>query len=502
MKKIILVDLGDKRRENNEPIGMESIASYARYNSNYSIDLQWLNIDANISNLVNYDIIGISLNIGNLDVFDSIYELVSDKIVILGGNIPTFAYIELLQKYENIICSIGEGEETFLHLVDYFDGNVRNTPLCDIPNIAFNIDGKVFETFRKPFNLGSAPMLDRNKRIIDFIKTTNGIARIEASRGCSWRGCSFCCVNAKYADPSWRGFSIKKIINELINLSNLGILSPYFTDEDFFGRQPSRVIALSEAIINLKSQGVINDKMDFFISILTNDIMDAEGRAALLSFKKAGLREVFIGIESIGREQLKRYNKKAASDDNKEAISYVRSLGLQLDLGFILFDPEMSFEELQINVEYIDLLKLSVHDSRSLKRLRIQPKTAYANRYISSLPLDVNNVEYPYTFKDERVNLAYNMYEEWENENKSKVWRFQALTRGENVSEREVLKQIMGKIRSADFEALKLILDYLAEKITTNTYIENINKLREKKLTVMNSFVLQKNRTTSKSARE
>lgn len=230
--------------------------------------------------------------------------------------------------------------------------------------------------------------------------------------------------------------------------------------------------------------------------------MDAEGRAALLSFKKAGLREVFIGIESIGREQLKRYNKKAASDDNKEAISYVRSLGLQLDLGFILFDPEMSFEELQINVEYIDLLKLSVHDSRSLKRLRIQPKTAYANRYISSLPLDVNNVEYPYTFKDERVNLAYNMYEEWENENKSKVWRFQALTRGENVSEREVLKQIMGKIRSADFEALKLILDYLAEKITTNTYIENINKLREKKLTVMNSFVLQKNRTTSKSARE
>lgn len=58
--------------------------------------------------------------------------------------------------------------------------------------------------------------------------------RLEGSRGCSWNKCSFCCIGAKYADSNWNGFSIDKIITELVELSEYGFRSPYFTDEDFF----------------------------------------------------------------------------------------------------------------------------------------------------------------------------------------------------------------------------------------------------------------------------
>lgn len=492
MKKIILVDLGENRKENNEPIGIECIATYVESNSEYKVDIQWLNIDDDFQNLVNYDIIGISLNIGNLDVFDRIYKVISERIVVVGGNIPTFAYEELLQQYSDIICSIGEGEETFLRLIEFLEVNTITPELETVPNIAFKLEDQKFKSDRKPFDINSAPDLKRNREIITAIKETNGIVRIEASRGCSWRHCSFCCVNSKYADPRWRGFSIDKITRELVELSNLGILSPYFTDEDFYGSNPNRVVELAESIIDLKQKGQINNKMDFFLSILTNDIATSEGREALIALKKAGLREVFMGIESIGQEQLKRYNKKAAPDDNKRAINFVKSLDVQVDLGFILFDPEMSIGELALNIKYIEELHINISDSRSLKRLRIQPKTSYAKKYIdSSFALDINNIEYPYVFIDKKVDKVYRLYKEWEEENLNRVWRYQALTRGENVLNRENLKQSLGRIRAVDFEALKLILFYVKENNSDNNYVSSLNELRTKKETLMHVFESQ-----------
>lgn len=89
------------------------------------------------------------------------------------------------------------------------------------------------------------------------MKKHHGIVRLEGSRGCSWNKCSFCCVNAKYANPAWRVFSIDKIINELIEISDMGFHAPYFTDEDFFGQEYDRAIELGERIIQLKTQGQI-----------------------------------------------------------------------------------------------------------------------------------------------------------------------------------------------------------------------------------------------------
>jgi len=488
--KVLLLDLGDNRKENNEPISLGCLAANIN-NANVIVDIEWYNMEYNVANVINYDIIGISMNIGTLPVFDKIYShFLPQQIIIVGGTIPTFGYSQLLDKYENIYCCIGEGEETFSQLLDVVITDKTLRTKDNIPNIAYKTNGKLHITDRKPFNINLANKVFRKKEIIDFIKETNGIVRIEASRGCSWRKCTFCCVNSKYADPKWRPFPIDKITNELIELSDMGVTSPYFTDEDFFGGNPNRVKELAESILELKNKKLINPQMDFFISAMANDITCKKGEEAIIAFKKAGLREVFIGIESMEKGQLKRYNKLAKTDQNAKVIKFLKNNELQIDMGFILFDPNLAFQGLINSIEYIDNLSLSKTDSRSIKRLRIQPCTKMGDDFniSSDKDLDLNNLEYPYEFTDQKVSEVYKKYKKWEEEYMNKIWKYQALTRGENVSNRLSLKRQLGAIRDIDFIELKNITELIRGNICQNEYDSREAQLRKDKKSAMDIF--------------
>lgn len=501
MFKILLIDLGDIRGELNEPLGIECISSRIIREGNVKVDICWYSmIESNLfDNLLQYDCIGISMNIGTLKRFEEIYNFLmkakKNKFsLILGGCIPTFAYKQLLEKYDNIVCIYGEGEDAFYDVVNCFINEACsiNDRLLQIGNLAFNLDNQIVITPKKPINLELGDTIVRDLHILEYIKMNHGIVRLEGSRGCSWNKCSFCCVNAKYADPNWRGFPIDKIIKELIEISNMGFRAPYFTDEDFFGQEYNRAIELGNRIIDMKSQGIIRKDLNFFISILAADAICESGKKALTVLKEAGLREVFLGIESLEKEQLKRYNKKASVDTNTKAINFINQIGLRIDSGYILFDPEMSFEALGINIKYIDSLKLNQFDSRSLKRLRIQPLTTICNTLSNVIidDLDINNLEYPYKFIDRKVNEVYREYKAWEDENLEETWKIQSVSRGEISEEfRNKLKSILSQIRDIDFGVLNKIYMYVRDDITNiqNSDFIKIQKQRKEQL-IKNAF--------------
>lgn len=482
MKKLLLIDLGDVRGELNEPLGIECISSRVVREENIKVDICWYSMmeSDSFDDLFQYDFIGISMNIGTLYRFEEIYDffMKSNSIkfpLILGGCIPTFAYKQLIEKYDNIICIYGEGEEAFFELIHNYtkDSFGINEKLLEIGNLAFKLNDKMIITPKKSLNLELEDTIVRNTAILKYIKENQGIVRLEGSRGCSWNKCSFCCVNAKYADPSWRGFPIDKIIKELIEISNMGFHAPYFTDEDFFGQEYDRAIELGNRIIELKSEGRIQKDMNFFISILAADAICEAGKKALTVLKEAGLREVFLGIESLEKEQLKRYNKKASVDTNTKAINFINEIGLHIDSGYILFDPEMSFEALGININYIGSLGLNQFDSRSLKRLRIQPLTNICDTMSNVIvgELDINNLEYPYKFTDERVSRVWEEYKVWEDEKSKEAWKIQSASRGEvDENLRKELKLILGKIRDLDFNVLNKIYTSVKDDIA---YISN-----------------------------
>lgn len=471
MKKLLLIDLGDLRGELNEPLGIECISSRVIRKGNIKVDMQWYSMTNSIpyDDLKQYDFIGLSMNIGTLSRFEEIHDFLAKSKkkcgpLILGGCIPTFAYEQLIDRYEDIVCIYGEGEEPFFQLIQNYinDTFCIDERLLSISNLAFKLNGATRITGKKPLDLMAEGITVRNVFILDYIKRNHGIVRLEGSRGCSWNKCSFCCVSAKYADPSWRGFSIEKITNELIELSNMGFHAPYFTDEDFFGQKYDRAIELGNTIIALKKQGKIREDMNFFISILAADAVCEAGKKALAVLKEAGLREVFLGIESLEKEQLLRYGKKANVDINTKAMRYIEEIGLSIDSGYILFDPEMSFEALGINIEYIGSLRLNQFDSRSLKRLRIQPLTQICTTLSGVITdgLDVDNLEYPYRFRDERVSKVYYEYQQWEKADLTDSWKIQSASRGEVDEEfRYKLKSLLGQIRDLDFDVLKKIYE-------------------------------------------
>ncbi len=500
--KILLLDLGTPRDEFNEPIGIECIANYLKNKTdNLYIDLDSYDMYEvyDKSKIPQYDILGISINIGTLDRFDDIYKFIKVnnlKIPIIVGNaIPTFAYKELISLYDDIVCIRGEGEEAFLKIVEIYKntGVISKESLTGVSNIVIKNINDISCSKMHTLDLSEIDMTVRELGFINYIKNNNGIMRIEGSRGCHWGKCNFCCINSKYGEGTWRGYDLNKVLNELIILSNSGINSPYFSDEDFFGQQYDRIETLSSQIIQAKTKGIISPNMNFFISILAADVVSDEGFKALKKLKEAGLREVFIGIESGEQNQIKRYQKKANVDINIFALEKLKYLDLQVDIGFILFDPFLKYEELCKNLSYLETIKLNDYDSRSIKRLRIQPLTSIEHKYKDVIVggLDINNLEYPYRFIDEKVEYAYNLYSEWEVKYSREVYRMQALSRGEVESEetREKIKKLLSVIRDNDFKVLKNITHYIEGSITDIEYRNRMDNSLKQKESVLESFL-------------
>jgi radical SAM superfamily enzyme YgiQ (UPF0313 family) len=125
----------------------------------------------------------------------------------------------------------------------------------------------------------------------------------------------------------------------------------YFADANFFGpgragqERALRIAALiKERRIRFGIEGRVNDIHDETIGALAD----------------AGLHRLLIGIESGRDASLKRLNKMTTVAQNEEAIRILRKHGIEPNVGFIMFEPDASLEDLRCNLEFLkrnDLLR-------------------------------------------------------------------------------------------------------------------------------------------------
>jgi hypothetical protein len=478
MLKILLWDLGTQRDEINEPLGIEMLAgALENQAAEFAVDLRWENATRNglAPDLKPFAMVGLSVKLGTLPLLTRIIETVRNlsrqPVVLLGDVLPTFAFREILALFPEVICVVGEGETALRALVRSIvePGRSRAETLSRIPNLAFMSQGTLVLT--KRFQEDPKALLKPDRRFVDWTLRQGGILRIEGSRGCGWSRCQFCCVKSKYGAGGWRPFPISHILDQLAELSSAGVRGPYFTDEDFLGGDTERALSLAESIIHAKRDGAIAAQMSFLISARTNDIASCAGERALDALKRAGLREVFVGVESGSSAQLRRYGKRVTPDLNKHALGVLRKLGLQIDIGYILFEPETTFDELKINAQYLYELDLVDHYSRSIKDLRVQPLTGLAEKYarkgIISGALDLNTLRYPARYTDERVAWVRDKFVEFETEGMEEIYSLQSLCRGEAESDQIRLsaKKRLGRIRQIDLDQLSTLIAYASREI-------------------------------------
>ena len=189
---------------------------------------------------------------------------------------------------------------------------------------------------------------------------TYSTMNIAASRGC-FGDCSFCFINPFYGCRQRRERSIVSFESELeLRLNRRTISSIYFIDPSFVGygaRQKKRVKTISEIVKGHNLPFGFETRVDTIdeslVSMLANN----------------GAASLFLGIESGCDTALQRINKRITKKQITRAVQCIRNSPITLSVGFIMFEPDTTLDELIENYALLEKLGLLAHHDQTINML-------------------------------------------------------------------------------------------------------------------------------------
>lgn len=329
-------------------------------------------------------------------------------LVAVGGHTPSLAWRETLSACPGIDAVVrGEGELTFLELVEKVLGG---RSWQDTRGIAFLRDGSPVVNPPRDLiaDLNDLPPPDHD--LLPHVLSQGGHATVYSSRGC-YGNCSFCSIKAFYnlaSGPKWRAMSPEAVVDEIERLHrDYGADEFRFSDDNFVG--PGR--AGKERGFEI-GRGIIRRhlKVRFMISARADNV----DRDLLALLKEAGLTQVFLGVEAGVQTMLDRFNKGVTVEENRRAVSIIRELGIEPVIGFILFDPDTTTQELCENLTFLKSIGLTEGGLNSrldvLNRLEVYPGTPAEEKLKLEGNLRGDFTDYRYGFRDPVVSVIYHSF--------------------------------------------------------------------------------------------
>ena len=320
--------------------------------------------------------------------------------IIVYGFYPTFAYKTLLELYPSITYVIrGEPEYTFCKLCSVLK---KGTDPGAVKGIAFRRDRALVVTERpRPIDdLDALPLPYRTEE--QRALTQDGI-NVLGSRGC-YGSCSFCYINNFYGvKGEWRGRTPGNIYEEVTMIS---AARPeeyvYFVDANFFGPGTGgqeRALQIAELFKTVKG-------LTFGMECRVNDVREA----SLNHLVDAGLRHVFLGVESASPSCLKRIKKNTTIQQARSALALLRRYGIEPHIGFIMFEPDSELHDIRANFDFLISHNLLSGLSKTVDLL-YHPEIVLMGTDNSRLLASAGRIELSahsdyqgiYTFKDRRV---------------------------------------------------------------------------------------------------
>jgi len=420
------------------------------------------------------DVVGISIPQStyelSIDLISSIVKEKQQTKIVLGHAIPTYSPYSFLEKFPQVIIVRGWGEESFQLLIQHFYFN--NPPnIAYIPNLFYISNNQIITTITKWPNEIISP---------NRITGKGYFPRIEASRGCQYNKCSFCtrppCNNGKLTS-TWRRKNLPTVINEIKDIAIHGNTVFTFTDEDFVGSDIMGAIEIGNTIKqigNLKFS--LSVRADNILNHSDTDSQKLERRRLFKLLKEAGLYQVFVGLESLSNTQLKRYGKNISIKDNIKAISELKKIGINYEIGFMLFDPLLTMDELDENLSMLQKTKFWMNIGQLYNYLRPQIDSAYLNLLNK---VQINNkynpdmISYDYDFINKDINSIYHYARMWLNEFDPIYLRARSL---KNNYQDQCYIDFINNIRFLQFELLKYLFINTQKKTMINLSIYNYQR--------------------------
>lgn len=326
-----------------EPLGIELIASAAR-RAGHDVRL----IDLQVEPVGNYarmvrewqpEAIAISCNyLANVpevvELAKTAATLQPGCFVFVSGHSASFIARELLDHGAGSIDCVlkGEAETSLATLLEAAAQRAREG-LLDVPGVV-TVEGQgPAPGFTKSLDdLVAARDLLRYRRKY-FIGVLDPCASIEFSRGCPW-DCSFCSAWTFYG-RSYRIKSASAAVDELKRIREPGV----FIVDDVAFIQAEHGMAIGEAIAR---QGI---KKQFYLETRGDVLL--RNKDVFRFWKSLGLRYMFLGVEAIDEEGLKRHRKRVTLSKNFEALEFARSLGIMVAINIIV-DPDWDSRQFEV----------------------------------------------------------------------------------------------------------------------------------------------------------
>jgi radical SAM superfamily enzyme YgiQ (UPF0313 family) len=251
-------------------------------------------------------------------------------VIVFGGVHATFESEEALQESDYVLR--GEADMTFVSFLDALRKGERRPRLA---GLSWKTGGGAHHEplSKRPVGMDVLPSPDWSL----FEGYRPRVGAVMTSRGCP-HDCSFCSVTAMLG----RRYRMRSLDLVMQDLSQTRSKNVFFYD-DHFAANPERTKQLLRRII--AERGKTHHVKRFSAQVRVEVGKDPE---MLELMRRAGLRQLFIGFESVNPRSLELYNKHQDLKDVGEAIRAIHRHGIWIHGMFVLgsdADTLATFEE-------------------------------------------------------------------------------------------------------------------------------------------------------------
>ncbi|WP_218028468.1 B12-binding domain-containing radical SAM protein [Mycobacterium pseudokansasii] len=296
--------------------------------------------------------------------------------IALGNVIATLNYERILGEYDCFdFVVVGDGEVAFTELALAV---VNGAGVEGIAGLARRDEqGRIVCSPSGLVDLDELPWPAREE--LPTVLGDGFAASVFTTRGCPYR-CTFCgtgAVSAMLGRTSYRVKSVDAVVDEIGYLvSDFDVKFLSITDDLFVSKHPGsqqRAVEFASAMIG---RGI---DVNFMIDIRLDSVVDLE---VFKQLYRAGLRRVFVGLETGSYDQLRAYRKQILNrgQDAADTINALQQLGIDVIPGTIMFHPTVRPEELRETARLLRATKYR-HPFKFLSKITPYPGTPLYQAY-------------------------------------------------------------------------------------------------------------------------
>ena len=329
------------------------------------------------------DVLCFSCYIWNLsyveEVAEEFHKLCPDVPIWVGGPEVSYETKAFLRSHPQITgAMLGEGEQTFLELCEYYAGVKTIGGLAEIFGIAFR-DGETirFTDARAALDMNTIPFcyeMDWNFE--------NRIIYYESSRGCPFR-CSYCLSSV---EKQLRFRSIELVKQELAFFIEKRVPQVKFVDRTF-NCNHTHAMEIWRFIME-HDNGITNFHFEVSADLLT------EEEITLIGQMRPGLIQLEIGVQSTNAATIEEIHRTMHLERLKEVVQKVQQAGnIHEHLDLIAGLPYEDYETFAKSFDEIYALKPNQLQLGFLKVLKgsymYEHAAEYGLRYRTRPPYEV-----------------------------------------------------------------------------------------------------------------